>query len=246
MPEILILESNPPQMVARGASAAAPFLRSFAAIAPKAAITLAAPYAAPLDPALLAAADGVVVTGSGVDWAVDAPQAAPLRAAMALVLDAGLPVWGSCNGMQLAVLMLGGAVGASPNGREAGFARDMTIHADHPMMAGRRPGFAAPCIHRDEVTRLPECMTLVAGNAHSPVQAVATRSGPPVWGTQYHPECTPADIAAYLTADGAHATASALAGPLLRGELAGFGIDPRDAALPRRAAELAAWIRLLA
>ena len=45
------------------------------------------------------------------------------------------------------------------------------------------------CWHRDEVTALPPGAVVLAGNAHSGVQAMAvTGGGVDFWGCQYHPE----------------------------------------------------------
>lgn len=69
----------------------------------------------------------------------------------------------------------------------------------HPMMAGRRDGFAVPCTHRDEVVRLPEGAVRLAGNCHSEVQAFAIdRDGIDFWGMQYHPEFSPSYVGRYL------------------------------------------------
>lgn len=138
--------------------------------------------------------DGVVFTGSGVDWSTEDPQAEPLRQAMRDVFSAAKPVFGSCNGMQLAATVLGGLCKASPNGREDGLAKNIKITdagLAHPMLKGRTTGYAVPCVHRDEVTRLPGGAVLLAGNDHSPVQAFAyEQDNIRFWGVQYHPEYT--------------------------------------------------------
>ena len=177
MTRILIVEGNSPSLLAQGvAPAARPFVRTFGSLAPDLILRHAAPYDRPLTRADLDA-DGVVFTGSGDSWSADAPQAAPQRAAMRAAFDAGLPVWGSCNGLHLATVVLGGAVGPSPNGQEAGWARDIRIRQPHPMLAQRQDGFAAPCIHRDEVRRAPSGACVLAGNSHSAVQAMACVTG---------------------------------------------------------------------
>ncbi len=136
--------------------------------------------------------DGVAFTGSGVEWNTDDPRAEPLAEVMRATFAAGIPSFGSCNGMQLAASVLGGASEASPNGREDGLALDVRLTEagrQHPMMAGRRDGFAVPCVHRDEITRLPEGAVVLAGNTHTPVQAICIeREGFRFWGVQYHPE----------------------------------------------------------
>ena len=149
---------------------------------------------------------GAVFTGSGVSWNTDDARAEPLRVVMRAVFGQGVPTLGSCNGMQLAASVLGGASDSSPNGREDGMARAIRltdVGKVHPMLAGRRDGYAVPCVHRDEVIALPEGAALLATNAHSNVQAFAyERDGVSFWGMQYHPECTPAFIGAYTGASG--------------------------------------------
>lgn len=252
MPTVLIIESNTPDMVAAGQSAARPFVACFSALAPGLQARVAAPYAQPVHADQLKGCQAVVFTGSGVGWGVDAPQAAPLRAAFDLVAKAGLPMWGSCNGLQLAAFMLGGAVGPSDRGVELGLARDMRLSdagRTHPAMAGRENGFSAPCIHRDEVTALPPAMVVLASNAHSHVQmAVCEGQGVQFWGSQYHPELSLADIADYLRQrDGVfaqHGTALAQLEAVAQNPDAApsLGGAPADLAMPQRARELTNWL----
>lgn len=203
MTRILILEGNSVQIVQRGQSSAAGFIATLMAINPGLWLAVQNPYAAPVAAADLQGIDAVVFTGSAVDWNTSDPRGQVQADAMRRVFDTGLPVWGSCNGLQLLATVLGGSVGASPNGVEAGLAQDIRLTEAgrvHPMMAGRADGFAVPCIHRDEIQTLPEGVVLLAGNAHSPVQAVAyERDGINYWGTQYHPELAPQAIAAILS-----------------------------------------------
>lgn len=142
----------------------------------------------------LADIDGVAFTGSAVDWNTDDVRAEPLAEAMRAVFDAGVPAFGSCNGMQLAASVLGGTSQASPNGREDGLAKNIRFTdagRNHPMLKGRLDGFAVPCVHRDEVVKLPEGAVVLAGNDHSAVQAMEyAKDGVCFWGVQYHPEYT--------------------------------------------------------
>ncbi len=248
MTRILILESNTPDMVAAGLSDAQPFVDTFPVLVSGLNLTVAEPYAAPVDADQLHNADGIVFSGSGVEWGVDDPRAAPLARAMETVFDTGLPVWGSCNGMQLAAVVLGGASGTSPNGREDGIARDIRLTdagRAHPMMAGRTDGFGCPCVHRDEVTTLPEGATLLAGNAHSPVQAfVYDQDGVDFWGTQYHPELAAPTIAQWLRKrPGLKAMAADLdVAEDDPGAAARLGTTPAELAVQERAIELQNWI----
>lgn len=136
--------------------------------------------------------DGFVVSGSSLhaydtDFAVT-NQIAVLKEAA----DAGLPILGSCWGLQIAAVAGGGEVAFNPRGREVGFARKLYKTAagtDHAFLSSRPPVFDAPCIHYDEVIRLPDNATLLASNDHSLVQAAVIPLGASeVWAVQYHPE----------------------------------------------------------
>jgi GMP synthase (glutamine-hydrolysing) len=137
--------------------------------------------------------DAVMLTGSPLHvYDTEPPvtrQIDFLRAAFAT----DLPVWGSCWGLQLATVVLGGSVRGNPQGREFGIARRITLtdagraHA----VLGRRPiAFDALCSHLDEVETLPPGAQVLAGNVHSAVQAMAapTPGGGHFLGVQYHPE----------------------------------------------------------
>ena len=136
--------------------------------------------------------EGLVVTGSSLH-AYDTDFAVTNQ--IALIADAGaagLPIFGSCWGLQIAVMAAGGRVERNPEGREVGFARKIVVNAAgarHPMFRGKAGVFDAPCIHYDEVTHLPGGATLLASNAHSLVQAAVIPLGASeVWAVQYHPE----------------------------------------------------------
>jgi GMP synthase (glutamine-hydrolysing) len=136
--------------------------------------------------------DGLVITGSALH-AYDPEFAVTNQIAMlAAAGETGMPVFGSCWGLQIAVVAAGGTVEQSPKGREVGFARKIAVTEagrGHPMFAGKSEVFDAPCIHYDEVTRLPNTATLLASNAHSLVQAALVPVGKSeVWAVQYHPE----------------------------------------------------------
>ncbi|MEM0947511.1 MAG: type 1 glutamine amidotransferase [Pseudomonadota bacterium] len=203
---IIVVESDTPELAevarrTRGASNSDRFQAVFAAAQPDIQSRVFSPYAGETPD--YSDAVGIVFTGSAVDWRVDDPKGAPITQAMERAFSSGLPVWGSCNGMQLAAVLLGGTCRAAPSGFEAGIARaiELTVAGEaHPMMAGRRHGFAAPCIHRDEVADLPPDAVLLACNAHSRVQAFAYEAhGISFWGVQYHPEYTAASMAAALS-----------------------------------------------
>ena len=206
MPRILVVESNPKAESDRLASLSGHALGPlYAAVLEElrddVETVVIRPYDGDGTPDL-SGFDGIVFTGSSVEWNTDDTRAAPLAAVMRSAFAAGRPVIGSCNGMQLAASILGGSSAASPNGREDGMATGIELTEagrTHPMMAGRRDGFAVPCTHRDEVVRLPEGAVRLAGNSHSNVQAFAIdRDGIDFWGMQYHPEFSPSYVGRYL------------------------------------------------
>jgi GMP synthase (glutamine-hydrolysing) len=115
------------------------------------------------------------------------------------VFDAGVPFFGSCWGLQVAVTAAGGDVRANPLGREFGFARRILLSEAgraHPLFAGKPGVFEAPTIHRDAVAVLPAGAATLAMNDFG-VQAVSfTHARGTFWGVQYHPEYDYVDIAA--------------------------------------------------
>lgn len=207
---------------------------------------------------------GLVVTGSALhaydtDFAVTNQIALVAQAA-----EAGLPIFGSCWGLQIAAVAAGGTVAPSPRGREVGFARKIRLTEQgeaHPMFARKPAVFDAPCIHYDEVTRLPEGATLLAANAHSAVQAaIIPLANSEVWAVQYHPEYDLAQLvqlyALYaddMVAQGFFADAADL--EAYRAKLAALAADPAHAGLAwqlgvdtdvtddaTRRAEILSWI----
>ena len=222
----------------------------------------------PEDPLLgqnaLAAYDGMIISGSSLhaydtDFAVT-NQIALVRAAA----DAGLPIFGSCWGLQIAAMAAGGKVEYHAQGREVGFARKVRVTdagRDHPMFARKGPVFDAPCIHYDEVTQLPEGATLLATNAHSEVQAAVIPLGQSeIWAVQYHPEFDAAHLADLyrlyaddMVGQGFFADTAELEG--YAASLTKLGQEPDNTALAwqlgvdtditddaRRRAEIIAWV----
>jgi len=147
--------------------------------------------------------DGVMVPGSPLHIYDPTPcvsrQIDFARAAFA----AGVPVWGSCWGLQLATVALGGSVRRNPRGRELPIARAITVTETgrtHPLLASRPGVFDALCSHLDEIETLPPSSQVLAANELSSIQAIAVQTP---WrgsfhGTQYHPEHTLAISAALI------------------------------------------------
>lgn len=187
----------------------------------------------------LADYDGCVMTGSALN--IYDGGAAILRQIdlVTAVLQAGVPFFGSCWGLQVAAVAAGGRVEANVKGREFGYGRRIALTNDgrtHPMYVGKPDVFEAPTIHRDIVTELPSDAQVLATNEMG-LQAAAFPLGRgTVWGVQYHPEYDHIDIAAVtrrygqaLVNDGTFATAEALEG--YAQELEQLQADPTHRAL---------------
>ncbi len=117
---------------------------------------------------------------------------------------AGVPSFGSCWALQVAVVAAGGRVEPNPRGREMGMARKIFLTeegAKHQMMAGRQPAFEAYSSHDDIVTAMPEGGVVLARNEYSGVQAgVVVHEKGSFWATQYHPEYTLHEMARLIVA----------------------------------------------
>lgn len=116
----------------------------------------------------------------------------------------GIPGFGSCWGIQVAVYVAGGKVEAHPQGREMGVVRDIMITDEglsHPMAEGKPRVFSHFVSHDDYITALPDCAVRIAGNAYSPVQAAAVEYlNGTFWAVQYHPEYDLHELARLIVA----------------------------------------------
>jgi len=150
-------------------------------------------------PAALESYDGIAWTGSNLTVHRDTPgvrhQLAVARAAFA----AGVPSFGSCWAVHIAVTAAGGRCAANPRGREFGIARKIMLTAagrGHPMFRDKPVAFDAYTSHEDHVVELGAGTTVLASNDFSAIQAVqvAHQRGM-FWAVQYHPEYDLADVA---------------------------------------------------
>jgi len=151
----------------------------------------------------LADFDGVMFPGSPLHIYDQTPSVTRQIDFARTAFAAGVPVWGSCWGLQLATVALGGSVRRNPRGRELPIARAITVTEAgrrHPLLTSRAPVFDALCSHLDEIETLPPNAEVLAANEVSAVQAMAapTRHGGSFFGTQYHPEHTFAVSAALI------------------------------------------------
>jgi GMP synthase (glutamine-hydrolysing) len=143
--------------------------------------------------------DGVTMTGSALNiYNGGAAVMRQIELARA-VFVAGVPFFGSCWGLQVAVTAAGGEVRANPRGREFGFARRILLSdagRGHPLFAGKPAVFEAPCIHRDEIAALPPGAAILADNDFGLQAASFSHGRGSFWGVQYHPEYDYVDLAA--------------------------------------------------
>jgi GMP synthase (glutamine-hydrolysing) len=147
----------------------------------------------------LSSYDGVAITGSALnvyDGGAHIERQVELARA---TFAAGVPFFGSCWGLQVAVSAAGGRVRRNPLGREFGFARRIELGdagRRHPMFRGKPPVFEAITVHRDDIEQLPDGAVILASNDMG-LQALELRHGAGIfWGVQYHPEYSFAEIAA--------------------------------------------------
>jgi GMP synthase (glutamine-hydrolysing) len=187
----------------------------------------------------LASYDGVTMTGSALNiYHGGAPVTRQIDLAKA-VFAAGVPFFGSCWGLQVAVTAAGGEVRANPRGREFGFARRILLNEagrEHPLFAGKPVSFEAPTIHRDEIAVLPLGATLLADNDYGVQAATFIHGAGKFWGVQYHPEYDYQDIAAaaerygaILVSEGMFRDVAALTD--FAAELRGLQANPSDSPL---------------
>lgn len=160
------------------------------------------PEAAEMPDGELAGYDAVFLSGSPIHIYRETPGTRRVLGFMDRVFASGVPSFGSCAGLQVAVVAAGGTVRKMTPQREAGVARRIAATAqgrDHPFLAGRAAVWDALTIHGDEVADLPPGATLLATSGTVRVQAVEIRHGAGTfWGVQYHPELAPGEIAAAL------------------------------------------------
>jgi GMP synthase (glutamine-hydrolysing) len=134
------------------------------------------------DPARLAAADSIVLSGSSAPWAAHEPSA--LVALGDAVRAAGRPVLGICAGFQLQAIFAGGSIGAGPP--ERGFL-PIEVHDRDGLLRGLPDEVVVFQDHGDEITVLPDGFQVLASSAACAVQAIADPARR-WWGTQFHPE----------------------------------------------------------
>ena len=112
------------------------------------------------------------------------------------LIPSGVPTFGSCFGLQVTTLALGGEMMRDPAHREVG-SIDLTVSsaaAGDPLFAPLPSMFVGQAGHTDRAVRLPPGATLLATSAMCPVNAFRV-DGRPYWACQFHPELDPDAVA---------------------------------------------------
>ncbi len=206
-PRILVIDGNVAEIRARqsaalGYDSGTGYVRVLRQLMPELICDIVRPAdAAPeLPPGVaLADYDGTTMTGSALNIYNGGPAVDRQVELAKAVFGAGVPFFGSCWGLQVAVTAAGGVVRKNPRGREFGFARRILLTdagREHPLYAGKPPVFEAPTIHKDEIATLPPGAVPLSNNDMGLQAAVFTHGGTTFWGVQYHPEYDYLDIAA--------------------------------------------------
>jgi GMP synthase (glutamine-hydrolysing) len=143
--------------------------------------------------------DGVLWTGSALSVLDDTPSVTQQFNFAEDVFKSGVPFYGSCWALQLAVVVSGGKVGPSKNGLEFGITEKIKITEEgkrSPYFANRKNNYRSLSIHFDEIIKLPDNAVVLAGNDHSRVQAITINyKNSQFFGVQYHPEFRTGDMA---------------------------------------------------
>ncbi|MBN1565077.1 MAG: type 1 glutamine amidotransferase [Anaerolineae bacterium] len=167
-------------------------------------------FVADLDSALptgtaLTSYDAVIWTGSDLTiYHTDDERVTRQVELARAIFAAGVPMYGSCWGVQMAAYAAGGDVRKNPRGREWSIARNIRLTdagREHPLMRGKPDVFNGFIMHLDEIVSLPPESVLLATNEHTHIQALEVRHKNGIfWATQYHPEYTLYEMARLIRA----------------------------------------------
>ena len=142
--------------------------------------------------------DGFLLTGSSL-FVNDGTKEVQNQLEFAeRLFESGVPIYGSCWGLQVATVVAGGKVGTSLKGREIGITKPILLTEagkSNPYFKHRKDNFQTLCVHLDEVVEPPKNSTILAANDHSLIQALTFKyKNSNFFGVQYHPEFEVSDM----------------------------------------------------
>jgi GMP synthase - Glutamine amidotransferase domain len=141
---------------------------------------------------------GIIITGSSLNAYQDIPSVTRQLDFVSSAFDTGVPIYGSCWGMQLASMVAGGVVEKSLSGREFGVTESIELTElgkKSRFYQGKPEVFSSLCTHEDEVSVYASNTEILAKNSHSKAQAMTIHyKKSSFFGVQYHPEFLPKDM----------------------------------------------------
>jgi len=143
--------------------------------------------------------DGAAITGSALCVSDGGAPVVRQIELVRAIFRAGVPIFGSCWGLQIAVAAAGGAVRPNPRGREFGFGRRIQLTPAgraHPLFGDKPQVFEAPTVHQDDIETLPSGAETLATNDMGLQAAAFAHARGLFWGVQYHPEYDYLDLSA--------------------------------------------------
>ncbi len=151
-PRLLVVEGNTPKARARqaeytGQSYSEAYSDVLRGIAPDAVVDICFPTdegANIPDVGGIEGYDGIAITGSSLNLYKAEPESLKQVELVRSIFETGVPIFGSCWGLQVGAVAAGGTVVKSRNGREIGLARKITLTEEgraHDLHAGKGPEF---------------------------------------------------------------------------------------------------------
>lgn len=141
---------------------------------------------------------GIMITGSALNAYQDIPSVTRQLSLLEDAFATGVPIYGSCWGMQIASVVAGGKVAKCALGREFGISEAIQISdkgLNSPYYINKPSVFSSICVHQDEVVAYADNTEILAFNSHTDAQAMTINyKKSQFFGVQYHPEFTPEDI----------------------------------------------------
>ena len=139
--------------------------------------------------------DVIITTGASGSTYDREPWSERAAAWLLRAVEADHPILGICYGHQLLAQALGGEVDRDPAGPELG-TWPIRVLVDDPLFDGMAPDISVHQAHFDAVVAPPPGATILAGNDHTPIQAMAL--GDRVRTVQWHPEFFAEATAGYV------------------------------------------------